>query len=50
MTLETSWSCLSPPSPFDDVVGGVDDVGLGLAVVLLLAVAETKGALAEQLQ
>ena len=34
----------------DDVVGSVDDVGLGLAVVLLLAVAETQSTLAAQLQ
>ena len=32
----------------DDVVGSVDDVGLGLAVVLLLAVAEAQGTLAAQ--
>ena len=33
-----------------DVVGGVDDVGHGLAVVLLLAVAETQRTLAAHLQ
>ena len=37
-------------SLLDDILGGVDDVGLGLAVVLLLAVAEVQGALAAQLQ
>ena len=33
-----------------DVVGGVDDVGHGLAVVLLLAVAEPQSTLAAHLQ